>query len=289
MKINYCYIILHYKAIEETIKSVTSVLEYAGSASFRIIIVDNGSNDDSFRVLYKKFSHKKSIIILKLDENLGFARGNNYGINYAKTKFSPDFYIVMNNDVYLNTENFNLYISEIYKETNFSILGPEIILNDGSSDSNPMRKTLISSQEINKLIIKKYINLFISYVRLDYIKYKIQSFFRKNVETKENNRISLAKNVQLHGSCLIFSKHFINEYIGFNPVTFLFFEEYFLYEIVIKKNLTSIYDQRISVRHDEDSSINLQYDTNYKKNIFVYRTEIDSLKKLKKYKQSLNN
>lgn len=293
IKIKQCYIILHYKTIEETQKSVKSILDNLGTNTYRIIVVDNGSNDNSFKKLVNKYKDNSKIIIIQTDSNLGFAKGNNYGISYAKNNFSPQFYIVMNSDIYLNTKNFGVKINEIYNETNFSVLGPQIILNDGDMDSNPMRDKLITKNEINALLFKKYVNLIITVLRLDNFKKKIQEIIKKIIkkEKKEytgSSALISADNVQLHGSCLIFSDQYIEKYSGFYPHTFLFFEEYFLFENIIKNNLTSLYDTRIKVIHDEDSSINKTHKTDYKKEKFVYYNEIKSLKKLKKYKINKN-
>jgi len=59
--------------------------------SFEIILVDNGSTDDSVEFIKKKFPEVK-IIINK--ENLGFAHANNQGFKIAKGKY----FITLNND-----------------------------------------------------------------------------------------------------------------------------------------------------------------------------------------------
>ncbi len=80
----------------DTIKCLDS-LEHASkpkSLSVSIIVVDNGSSDNSAEEIRKKFS---SIDIIENNENLGFSGGNNIGIKKA-LKDGADFIWLLNND-----------------------------------------------------------------------------------------------------------------------------------------------------------------------------------------------
>lgn len=283
MKIRFCYIILHYKNIVETKKAVSSVIRKAGSNDYKIIIIDNGSKNYTYEKLIEIYKQANNIDVISTNKNIGFARGNNFGIKYAKKKYSPLFYIVMNNDVYLITENFNNKIDKIYNDTNFSILGPKIINKDGSTHSNPMRKNMITKKEIKILILKRYIKLLLNLARLEEVKNILMKKIKGENRKEKSTKVSYAENVQLHGSCVIFSKNYLNFFEGFYKGTFLYFEEYFLFANAKRRNLLSVYDSTISVFHNEDMSTETLFDNDYKKNRFVYAAEIDSLKKLLKY------
>lgn len=60
---------------------------------FETIVVDNGSTDNSLRLLEEK--HSDFIRIIRIGENSGFAKGNNIGI----LKASGEFIITLNNDI----------------------------------------------------------------------------------------------------------------------------------------------------------------------------------------------
>lgn len=60
----------------------------------QIIVVDNGSKDDSIKIIEKEFSNVK---LIKLQENTGFAGGVNTGIKYALDQ-NADFIALFNND-----------------------------------------------------------------------------------------------------------------------------------------------------------------------------------------------
>jgi GT2 family glycosyltransferase len=63
--------------------------------NFKIVLVDNGSTDDSVGFVQKKFPQ---VQIVELRENTGFARGNNIGISVALKNKSIKNIILLNND-----------------------------------------------------------------------------------------------------------------------------------------------------------------------------------------------
>ena len=62
----------------------------------------------------------KKLNVLINDKNLGFARGNNVAYQYSKFKYKPDFIVIMNNDVEIETKQFVGEVSEIYEREKIS-------------------------------------------------------------------------------------------------------------------------------------------------------------------------
>ena len=82
----------------------------------------------------------------------------------------------------------------------------------------------------------------------------------------------------LHGCCLIFSKDYIDKYkYPFYNETFLFHEEEFLYQRVIKDNLVSLYDPSLTVFHKEGSSIKKSNKKERLSKLFREKTRLESL------------
>ena len=77
--------------LEADLPSVIKAAAYYPNTR-EIIVVDNGSKDDS--VAYLKSAYPQ-IKVIELNENLGFAGGNNAGVEYA----SGDIVILLNNDM----------------------------------------------------------------------------------------------------------------------------------------------------------------------------------------------
>ena len=65
------------------------------NTDFDIIVIDNNSSDNSLELLEKQY---KDVIILRQEENVGVAAGNNIGIEYCK-KYGYEYILLMNNDV----------------------------------------------------------------------------------------------------------------------------------------------------------------------------------------------
>ena len=72
-------VVLNWNNAQDTLACLQS-LETVTYAELMTIVVDNGSSDDS---VHKIHSAYPGITMIKLQENLGYAAGNNVGIRYA--------------------------------------------------------------------------------------------------------------------------------------------------------------------------------------------------------------
>lgn len=85
-----CYVILNYKTYEEAAACAESILSTQTWKNMHIVIVDNGSGNGSEEWLVEHFIDEKRVRVIASGENLGFARGNNLGIRYAREHYDPD-------------------------------------------------------------------------------------------------------------------------------------------------------------------------------------------------------
>lgn len=76
-------IILNYNGSRFAEQCVRSVLD-SDYARFEVVVVDNGSTDGSYEVLYQSFSSVPNLKIVRNSQNLGFAEGNNVGYRNSK-------------------------------------------------------------------------------------------------------------------------------------------------------------------------------------------------------------
>lgn len=97
MKINkrpfVSIITINYNAIDATLDLLDS-LTMISYPSLEIIVIDNASKESPKDILFKKYPEVKLILS---DVNLGFAGGNNLGINAAK----GEYLLFINNDAVL--------------------------------------------------------------------------------------------------------------------------------------------------------------------------------------------
>jgi GT2 family glycosyltransferase len=88
----YC-IVLNWNGWKDTIECLNA-LEESTYSSLTIIVVDNGSTDDSVERIQSAFPN---IPLLQTGSNLGFASGNNVGMRYALDR-GTDYIWLLNND-----------------------------------------------------------------------------------------------------------------------------------------------------------------------------------------------
>ena len=72
-------IIVNWNGLADTL-AVLGELEGIDGPPLRIIVVDNGSSDDSVEVLRREAPH---VEVVETGENLGFAGGNLVGLRHA--------------------------------------------------------------------------------------------------------------------------------------------------------------------------------------------------------------
>ena len=273
----YSFIILNYYNVKDTIECLESLKKLNNIEKANFIVVDNNTLTEQE---YEKINvYTKDV--LKLDKNYGFANANNKGINYAKNKYNSSYYIVINNDVIIKQKEFLNIIDTDYQKYNFDMLGPKIDSPTGDS-VNPFPvlsdKEVVESEIIkcNKLI-KIYNSTFLSFLLKCYI--GLKHIIKK--PKKVSNGIEREFSVPLHGCALVFSKKYIDKYDSpFDNRTFLFHEEEFLYQRVIKNKLVSIYEPDLYVFHKEGSSMNKMNKKEKNRKLFREKERLKSLEEL---------
>ena len=116
-------IILNWNNLQDTIECLESVkkLDYH---NFEIMLVDNGSTDGSIQVLEKRYPE---IILLKNERNLGFAVGNNNGIEKAM-ELGCEFIFLLNNDTTVDRDCLKELVKTAVSDSRIGIVGSKIHL-----------------------------------------------------------------------------------------------------------------------------------------------------------------
>ncbi|MBO3699735.1 glycosyltransferase family 2 protein [Fabibacter sp. E12] len=116
-------VIVNWNSYSFTCKCLKSIktLEYP---SYKVIVVDNGSDDGSGEKLKLEFSN---VIFLQNDENQGFTGGNNTGIQYA-LDHSYDYVMLLNNDTII-TPNFLSPLVKRMEGEDWAAIQPKIMYN----------------------------------------------------------------------------------------------------------------------------------------------------------------
>ncbi len=228
-------VILNYMNYQETIKCVDSVLMQT-NIGFQIVVVDNGSMNESYKMLVQRYSRNCLVHVIRARKNYGFAKGNNIGIKYARDRFQSEFVLLINSDTILIDEQYiSILVSKYQKGV--GVIGSEMVLRNGKKQKEYLQyisfpETLIQYLEIlNQL-------------------YGIQicpAFFEKKVSKKERVRI-------LHGSAFMLTPDYFKMYDGLYSKTFLYGEEELLYILCVRADLRQIYTLDTKIYHKEDQS-----------------------------------
>lgn len=275
------FVILHYMVDEDTVECVESIRKWIDTESYKIILVDNCSPNDSFEKLKLRYENSSDVILIHNDSNLGFAKGNNVGYIYAKNQLNARFVVLMNNDIMLIEPDLFKKVNEEYQNTGFAVLGPMIFTKDGTCNSNPYRSSPLSIDDVNYLIkdLKR---------RLFWAKYHGESIYQKLFKPRDvtkshkpNDFIFKQENVCLHGCFLVFSDLYLNKYNGLNENTFLYVEEDILYWEMMRDGMKTVYLPEIRIFHKEDSATKAATKSKRTKRLFVYSNLINSLYVLK--------
>lgn len=141
-------LILNWNGKKDTINCLESVkkIDYP---DYNIVIIDNGSSDDSVEEIHKKF---KDIKIIKNKENLGYAEGNNVGIRYALNN-KADYIWILNNDTIVDKNCLTKLIQTAELNKDIGIVGSKIY----DYGTNRIQYLGIKNLFLNLLLFKKIV------------------------------------------------------------------------------------------------------------------------------------
>ena len=153
---NYYIIILNWNGWSDTENCIKSILQNTNSNNYKIILVDNGSQQDEVNLIenycynnfnvvisenkdfflapkfdfpldYEETDSKDKIILIKNNENLGFANGNNVALKFLQN-IKAQFALLLNNDTEIGEDAldkmFNFLIS--HYDSNIAAVVPQI-------------------------------------------------------------------------------------------------------------------------------------------------------------------
>jgi len=230
----------------------------------RTVIVDNGSPNTVVTKLNEYASYYQNVTVLPLDENTGFARGNNAGIRLLREE-GYEFICCSNNDIIFEADGVLETLKNELKDTKAAIAGPRIITSKGE-DQNPNR-----IERPNQVQAEKIYNKYYSFsgrikhsipknIRLpiSHVKRKILSLLSNKTIVNNNYRSNLQAErcyvYSLHGAFIMFGPVFFKHYCGFDENTFLYWEEDILGEMLLSVDCRCLYVPYLSVLHKEDKT-----------------------------------
>lgn len=175
-----------------------------------------------------------SVYLVPSHENLGFAKGNNLGVEFLKKNFNCEYILFSNNDIEIQSEqclSTLIHVLEGYEE--IGAIGPKIISLDGLEQL---------PHDGNASIYRQ-------------IGWHLFPFLRNKKNKLDRKTRSSGFTYWISGAFMVMRlKDFLD--VGmFDPNTFLYGEEPILAERLKKKGKHMYYENRVSVLHYEGETI----------------------------------
>lgn len=233
-------VILNYMNYQETMSCVDSVL-LQKTADYRIIVVDNGSANESYSVLKERYYKHPRVRVIRARRNYGFAKGNNIGIRYVRNKFNADFVLLINSDTLMTDENYIEKLLSQY-ESGIGVIGSEIIMRGGKKQK-PFKQCVSFPQTLAQ-----------------YAVFWNQVYGLRGAQIGvEKSLFSKAYVSVLRGCAFMLTPDFFSKYDGLYPKTFLYWEEVLLYLMCQRAGLKQLYTDATSIFHKECQSSRYLY------------------------------
>ncbi len=140
-------IILNWNGIDDTLSCLESIKKLnVKDCELGVIVVDNGSTDDSVEKLRKLVFREIDFRLVTTSTNLGFAGGNNVGIKYA-LESGADYMMILNNDT-IADKNLITELLKVAKKERVAAVSPKIYFHSGYE----FHKDRYKKNELGKVI-----------------------------------------------------------------------------------------------------------------------------------------
>ncbi len=234
---NIVVVILNYLAYWETEKCVTSIKDKRLKIS-NIVIVDNSSGNESYKVLSKKYAKMENIKILRTHRNYGFAKGNNIGICYARNVLGAEYVLLLNSDIVITDEQYLNKLLKVETEQT-AVIASRVLLPDGTGKL--LTNAAYSTRDVLLTCVGTYV---------------INSMILRTIKRMMDNR----KIKRVNGCAFLLTPAFFSKYDGLYPYTFLYCEEHILTVMIDKAGMYTGFADDACVFHNENKSAKLLFD-----------------------------
>lgn len=221
-------VILNYQTYQFTIELIRDLKDHLLYDNYTIMVIDNCSPNESSKVLVEH-AKQNGYIFFKNNRNAGYAAGNNIGIRYG-ILYGYDYSWILNNDVKLREGNILTHMVNVSQsDAKIACVGPQIYSLDGNIVAPYCRRPSFWTLTIG-LITEKY-------YRKKYINSSMEVY-------------------RVYGCCMLLKNQAMEKINAMDERTFLYREEDILAERLIIAGFKTFYDAKVSILHNESSTIN---------------------------------
>lgn len=207
-----------YAELEQYLESIEQSAKIAESITVEVVVADNSTIVREFDTDKYKFI---SVKFQKLD-NIGYLVGAQYIINTTSNILDYDYVAISNVDITMK-ENFFVELTTSSIEKDVAWIAPQIYSSDENRDRNPKVLSRYSKKKL-QLLYYMYRYPFLFYA------YTLTAYKRKKLQPKYPAMDIYAG----HGSFMLLTRSFFESYKEIHYPIFLFGEELFLAEEILK-------------------------------------------------------
>jgi GT2 family glycosyltransferase len=187
-----------------------------------VLVVDNGSTDDSVACVKKDFPEA---IILEAGRNLGFAAANNWAIKHA----SGTFFLLVNTDAMLESDAASMLINLMESDARIGLAGPQLLNADGSVQTSYEAVPTLATETLNRSLLKR--------------------LFPKRFPHKSRVLSSPEEVESLIGAVMMIRREAIEQLGGFDERYFFFLEETDLAVRMVRNGWNVVHEPRARAAH----------------------------------------
>lgn len=241
-------LILTYNTSDDAIHCIRSI-EACNTAPVKYIVVDNGSPDPEEVGRLDRFFAQSGRSYLQLDDagtpeselpyftllassrNDGYARGNNKGLALAYGDPTIQNILVLNSDILFTEDILPTLLSFQQQQADCGLVTPLIVSREGRIDHCCARKAPGNWEEI----------LFFLFFRRDFFHILSRADDQQKILRIHPEKTELPSfPVDMpSGACMLIDKDIFRQIGGFDPGTFLYYEELILYKKLQARSLVN--------------------------------------------------
>lgn len=233
-------IVVNFNDITDTKKYVTEIAKY--NFIDKILVVDNQSTfpENSFEMLQTLKS--KNVEVIQTDKNGGYAYGNNFGINYLKSKNEEyDYYAISNPDIQISEEAIKKCVDFLSKNEKAGVVAPRML--DGTG--KPIRRSAWKERTFKREVVH-------SSRILELLFYKV---LRNGEYSEEDYQNPTLKVEAISGAFFLIKNEVLEKINNFDENVFLFYEEDILSKQLESGGYETFSLNDINFKHYESQTI----------------------------------
>ena len=221
-------IIVHYQVKDLLRNCILSIQKYFQDFDYEVIVVDNHSPNQDWKVLIDEFD---KVNFIELKENIGFSKANNVGVKFAK----GEYVYILNPDTEIEGNYFKEILDFADAQQNFGALG--LRMHDAKGNFLPESKRSVPA------LINSFEKLFTK------LNNDSKTYYRNDIAETDIAEVEV-----MTGANLLMKKSVYEEVGGFDERYFMYGEDIDLCFTILRNGYKNFYYGKYSILHYKGES-----------------------------------